>query len=50
MICLDTNVPVYAVENHPMFGPAWPKILEDLESGRLEAASSALTLAAAHEL
>ena len=44
MIYVDTNVFVYAIENHPKFGASCKKILEDVQEGRLEAACSVLVL------
>ena len=45
MIYLDTNVIVYAIENHPKFGEACKRILLDIEKGNLKALSSVMTLA-----
>lgn len=44
MIYLDTNVIVYAIENHPKYGKACKKILEDIETRKLEASASMLVL------
>lgn len=44
MIYIDTNVVVYAIENHPRFGPNCKRILEDVEGGSLEAGCSVLVL------
>lgn len=44
MIYIDTNVLVYAIENHPKFGKSCAKILKDIESKRIEAACSVLVL------
>ncbi len=44
MSCLDTNVVVYAIENHPKYGIACKKILEDIESRKLEVSASVLVL------
>lgn len=44
MIYLDTNIIVYALENHPKYGSACRKILVDIESGRLKACASMLVL------
>ncbi len=44
MIYVDTNVIVYAIENHPRYGASCKKILEDVQEGRLEAACSVLVL------
>ena len=41
---LDTNVIIYAIENHPEFGNACKKILEEIESGKLKVCSSMLVL------
>ncbi len=45
MIYVDTNVIVYAIENHPRFGSSCKKILQDVEGGVLEAGCSVLVLA-----
>lgn len=45
MIYLDTNVIVYAIENHPVYGNSCKKILLDIQNKKLEASSSMLTLA-----
>lgn len=45
MIYIDTNVFVYAIENHPRFGRNCRRILEDIEGERLEASCSVLVLA-----
>ena len=39
MIYVDTNVFVYAVENHPKFGRSCKRILEDVEDGKLDASA-----------
>ncbi|MBI4043557.1 MAG: type II toxin-antitoxin system VapC family toxin [Candidatus Diapherotrites archaeon] len=39
---LDTNIFIYALENHEKYGKACAKILQDLEDGRLKAACSFL--------
>ncbi len=44
MIYIDTNVFVYAIENHPKFGRSCKKILENVEDGELEASCSILVL------
>jgi len=44
MIYLDTNVIIYAIENHPKYGAKCKKILEDIETGKLEACCSILVL------
>lgn len=41
---MDTNVLVYAVEHHPIYGPPCERIVRDIESGRLEALCSKLVL------
>ena len=41
---IDTNVIIYAIENHPKYGKACKKILEDVESGTLEVSASILVL------
>lgn len=44
MIYLDTNVIIYAIENHPKYGKKCRNILEDIESEKLKAGSSVLVL------
>lgn len=44
MIYLDTNIIVYAIENHPKYGKMCKKILEDIEARRLEVSASVLVL------
>jgi len=41
---LDTNVIVYAIENHPRYGEGCKRILEDVESGKLRVSCSMLVL------
>ncbi len=45
MIYLDTNVIIYAIENHPKYGKKCKQILEDIESEKLKACCSVLILA-----
>lgn len=44
MIYLDTNIIIYAIENHPKYGKACKKILLDVESGKLKVCSSMIVL------
>lgn len=44
MIYLDTNIIIYAVENHHLYGNPCKKILLDIETGKLKAASSVFVL------
>lgn len=44
MIYLDTNVIIYAIENHPRYGKKCKNILEDIESEKLKAGCSVLVL------
>lgn len=44
MMYLDTNIIIYAIENHPKYGNACKKILLDVESGKLKVCSSMLVL------
>ncbi|MCS4538294.1 MAG: type II toxin-antitoxin system VapC family toxin [Thaumarchaeota archaeon] len=44
MIYIDTNIFVYAIENHPKFGISCGRILQDVENERLEASCSVLVL------
>jgi predicted nucleic acid-binding protein len=41
---LDTNVIIYAIENHPKYGKACKKILQDIESGKIKVCASMLVL------
>ncbi len=41
---LDTNVLIYAIENHPRYGGACKTILSDVEKGRAEVCASILIL------
>lgn len=45
MMYLDTNVIVYAIENHPKYGKASVAILNDIQKGVLIAGASVLVLA-----
>jgi len=44
MIYLDTNVFIYAIEQHPEYGKACARVLQDVQDGRLKAACSQLVL------
>ncbi len=44
MIYIDTNVFIYAIENHPKYGERCKKILQDIEDNRIKAAGSVLVL------
>ncbi len=44
MIYLDTNIIIYAIENHPKYGKACKKILLDAELGKLKVYSSMIVL------
>ena len=44
MMYLDTNIIIYAIENHPKYGNVCKKILLDIESGKLKVCSSILVL------
>lgn len=44
MIYLDTNIIIYAIENHPKYGNSCKQILLDIESGKIKACSSMLVL------
>jgi len=44
MIYLDTNVIIYAIENHPKYGKKCKQIMEDIESEKLKAYCSVLVL------
>jgi len=44
MIYVDTNIFVYAIENHPKYGEVCKKILLDIESEKIKASASVLVL------
>jgi predicted nucleic acid-binding protein len=44
MIYVDTNVFIYAIENHPKYGNSCKKILLDIESEKIKASASILIL------
>src|SRR3989344_2886340 len=44
MIYLDTNVIIYAIENHPKYGAPCAKILLDVQNEKLKVCSSMLVL------
>lgn len=44
MIYVDTNVFIYAIENHPKYGNSCKKILLDIESEKIKASASILVL------
>ena len=44
MSYVDTNIFVYAIENHPRYGRSCKKILEDIESEKLKVFCSVLVL------
>ena len=44
MIYLDTNIIIYAIENHPKYGNSCKQILEDIQNKKLKASSSILVL------
>lgn len=44
MIYLDTNIIVYAIENHPQYGGPCKAILEAVEAKRVEVCASVLVL------
>jgi len=44
MTYLDTNVIIYAIENHPKYGKRCKRILEDIESEKLKVCCSVLVL------
>lgn len=44
MIYIDTNVIIYAIENHPKYGEACKKILIDVESKKLKVCASMIVL------
>ena len=41
---LDTNLVIYALENHPVYGEACKEILTHIENGKIEVCSSILVL------
>lgn len=44
MTYIDTNVLIYAIENHPKYGKPCKAILEDVQKGRIKAEASLLVL------
>lgn len=44
MIYIDTNIFIYAIENHPEYGEACKRVLLEVEKGRLKACASFLVL------
>lgn len=44
MIYIDTNVFIYAIENHPKYGNKCKKFLEDIENEKIKVAASVLVL------
>ena len=44
MIYLDTNIIIYAIENHPKYGESCTRILKAIESGKQETCASILVL------
>ena len=44
MIYVDTNIFIYAIENHPKYGKACKKVLLDIESEKVRASASVLVL------
>ena len=44
MIYIDTNIIIYAIENHPKYGKACKKILVDIDSKKLKVGASMLIL------
>ncbi len=44
MIYLDTNVIIYAIENHPKYGKKCRQILEDIETEKIKVQCSVLVL------
>lgn len=45
MIYIDTNIFIYAIENHPKYGTACKKVLADIMDKKIDAACSTLVLA-----
>ncbi len=45
MIYIDTNVFIYAIENHPKYGVACKKVLNDVMDKKIEGVCSVLILA-----
>ena len=41
---VDSNIFVYAAQSHPKFGAACKKIIEDIESGKLDAVTSVINI------
>ena len=49
-IFVDSNVFIYAAQAHPKFGKVCKKIVEDIESGKIEATTSVLNIAEVAEV
>ncbi len=49
-VFVDSNIFIYAVQAHPDFGEACKKIIEDIESGKIEAATTVLNIAEVAEV
>ena len=45
MIYIDTNIFVYAIENHPKYGASCKKILTDIMNKKIDSACSVIVLA-----
>ncbi len=41
---IDTNIFIYAIENHPEYGVSCKKILKDVEGGKIKVSASILVL------
>ena len=44
LVYVDTNIFVYAIENHPKYGKSCAKVLSDIQEKRIEASCSILVL------
>ncbi len=47
---IDSNIFIYAAQAHPKFGKACKKIVEDIESKKIEATTSVLNIAEVAEI
>ena len=47
---IDSNIFIYAAQAHPKFGKACKRVVEDIESGKIEATTSVLNVAEVAEV
>ncbi|MBI4895805.1 MAG: type II toxin-antitoxin system VapC family toxin [Candidatus Aenigmarchaeota archaeon] len=49
-VFIDSNIFIYAIQAHPEFGEKCKKIIEDIESGKIDATASVLNVAEVGEV